>query len=103
LKRGTTLAVRNDGRQPHELVMFGIAPGKTGSDIIDFLSSPAPAGPPPFVAAAGIAGIAPKATGFLDIDVPPGRYLFVCFLPDVAGKGEPHFAKGMIAEGKVVA
>jgi plastocyanin len=103
LKAGTTLAVRNDGNQPHELVMFGLAPGKTGKDVIAFLTSPSPAGPPPFVAAAGMAGIAPKTTGYLPVDVPPGKYVFLCFLPDVAGKGEPHFTKGMVAEGEVTA
>jgi plastocyanin len=103
LKQGTTIAVRNDGNQPHELVMFGLAPGKTVDDVIGFLSNPAPSGPPPFVAAAGLAGIAPKATGYLGIDVPPGKYVFLCFLPDVAGKGEPHFTKGMMANAEVTA
>jgi hypothetical protein len=103
LKQGTTIAVRNDGNQPHELVMFGLAPGKTVDDVISFLTNTAPMGPPPFVAAAGLAGIAPKATGYLGIDVPPGKYVFLCFLPDVAGKGEPHFTKGMVANAEVTA
>ena len=103
LKQGTTIAVRNDGNRPHELVMFGLAPGRTADDVIGFLSNPAPSGPPPFIAATGLAGIAPKATGYLGIDVPPGKYVVLCFLPDVAGKGEPHFAKGMIANAEVIA
>jgi hypothetical protein len=83
--------------------MFGLAPGKTADDVVGFLTSPAPSGPPPFVAAAGIAGIAPRATGYLNVDVPQGKYVFVCFLPDVAGKGEPHVAKGMLANAEVIA
>lgn len=103
LKRGSLLGVRNDGKQAHELVMFSLAPGKTVKDVLDFLANPAPSGPPPFTAAIGVAGIAPKATGFLPIDLPAGKVALLCFLPDVTGKGEPHFARGMLGEGEVIA
>jgi hypothetical protein len=103
LQQGSTIAIRNGGNQPHELVMFSLAPTKTAKDVADYLMNPAPAGPPPFTAAAGMAGIAPKGVGYVTVDLPPGRVAFLCFLPDLAGKGEPHFTKGMIAEGEVIA
>jgi hypothetical protein len=103
LQQGSTIAVRNGGNQPHELVMFSLAPNKTAKDVADYLMNPAPAGPPPFTAAAGMAGIAPKGVGYVTVDLPPGRVAFLCFLPDLAGTGEPHFTKGMIAEGDVTA
>lgn len=102
LKRGSVLGVRNDGKQPHELVMFSLAPGRTVRDVIDFFGNPAPSGPPPFTGAIGIAGIAPKATGYLPIDLPAGKVALLCFLPDATGKGEPHFARGMLGEGEIV-
>ena len=103
LKQGTTIAVRNAGDQPHELVVFRLAPGKTAKDVTDYLMNPSPSGPPPFIAAVGMAGIAPKSVGYLTVDLAPGPVAFACFLPDVAGKGEPHFTKGMVAEGEVIA
>ena len=103
LKQGSTVAIYNDGAQPHEMVMFGLAPGKTAKDVAEFLLNPAPTGPPPFVSALGISGIAPKATGYLTVEAPVGKYAFVCFLPDVRGKGEPHVLKGMMGEGEVTA
>lgn len=36
-----------------------------------------------------------NASGFTTLDLEPGNYMFVCFVPDAAD-GTPHAAKGMI-------
>ena len=48
LKAGThTFKVSNQGTQPHEMILFKLAEGKTMADVGAFLSNPNPSGPPP--------------------------------------------------------
>ena len=86
----------NDGPQPHEVVIYAPAEGKTVEDVMAFFSSAAPPeGPPPQVGKGGVAAISPGVRNIADLDLEPGDYVFVCFIPDVAD-GAPHFTKGMI-------
>ena len=93
LKSGT-IALKNDGAQPHELVSYKLADGKTAADVLGFLRSPS--GPPPFSAAGGIAVIGPGSSASTDLTLTAGKYVFMCFVPDLAGDGAPHFTKGMV-------
>lgn len=83
----------NDGPQPHEAAIYAPAEGSTMQDIVDYLASPAPEGPPPFVGAGGIGPIDVGRDVIAGLD--PGEYVFMCFIPDAAD-GLPHFLKGMI-------
>ena len=91
-----TVSVTNNGPQAHEATIVKLADGVEATDLSAMFSAAAPpAGPPPFTGAAGVAGIAPGTTVNMDVDLEPGRYAFLCFVPDLAS-GAPHAALGMI-------
>jgi hypothetical protein len=73
-----TVAVTNTGDQAHELTIVG---------------GPADAQ----VGAGGLTTIAPGSTGYLDLDLPPGDYSFVCFVTD-PDSGQIHLQLGMQAD-----
>jgi len=98
LKSGT-VALKNDGAQNHEMAIYKLASGKTLQDLLAFFaaseSGTPPSGPPPFAAAGGLAALAPGATSTVDLGLSAGNYVLMCFLPDTAGSGAPHFTRGM--------
>jgi len=85
--------VTNNGPQPHEFTLLRLADGKTEQDIATFMQSPS--GPPPFTYAGGFGAISPGATGWVDLDLKPGSYVAVCFVPD-PNTGKAHAELGMI-------
>ena len=97
-----TVKVENTGEQAHELSIYKVADGKTLDDVKAFFGGP-PAGPPPFTSAGGVSALAPGTEITVDVDLKPGTYALVCFLPDTAatGTGQPHFQLGMIKQVKV--
>ncbi|MGH3745376.1 MAG: hypothetical protein ACRDTP_11000 [Mycobacteriales bacterium] len=89
--------VVNQGTQPHQMQVFGAAPGKTLADVETYLKAPpgtAPAGPPPYLAYGGVSAMAPGASQLADLSLPPGSYLLVCFVDDPTTH-LPHFMMGM--------
>lgn len=81
--------------QPHELELVRLEPGKSALDMIHWVETPE--GPPP---GTPIGGTAPAIAGrsvFFEVDLAPGNYALICFLPD-ASDGRPHFLHGMIRE-----
>ncbi|MGP1675091.1 MAG: hypothetical protein ACTS8Z_07755 [Candidatus Limnocylindrales bacterium] len=91
-----TVTVTNDGPQPHEATIVKLSDGVTAQQLLTaFVSGEAPAGPPPFTSAGGIAGIAAGSTATVDVDLPAGEYAFVCFVPDPA-TGKAHAELGMV-------
>ncbi len=92
------LQVTNQGPQPHEMTLFKLAPGKQVQDVVAFLKKPA--GPPPMTDAGGIAGLAPRTSGWLKVNLTPGNYVTICFIPDPA-TGKAHFELGMIGSFSV--
>ena len=95
-----TVAVSNNGRQPHEFQVLGIAPGKTAADFEKFFKSPGASGPPAYTAEGGSAVIAPGSRQVFDIDLKPGTYYAMCFVTDPQRKA-PHFALGMMTKFQV--
>lgn len=97
-----TVQIKNVGTQVHELIIEKEAPGKTFADVKNFLltppGTPPPAGPPPFSSAGGIVGLGPNQSVYQVMHLAPGKYVFVCFFPDVANKNLPHAVEGMIKE-----
>ena len=88
-----TIVVENGAAQPHEVFIGQLAPGKTLEDLMTWLREPN--GPPPASAVGGVTGIAPGAKNAIDVDLAPGSYVLLCFVPD-AGDGKPHVQHGMM-------
>lgn len=96
----TILKVVNKGTEPHEMLVMRLK-GITPVQLQQILSAPppppgtAPPGPPPFEFAGGFNGIAPGGSGWTTLDLTPGEYALVCFIPSPANQGKPHLAMGM--------
>jgi hypothetical protein len=92
-----TYAVTDEGEQTHEIAVYQLADGATADDVVAFFADPASAsGPPPITPTGGAAAQAPGSTTYVTLDLAPGDYVAMCFLPDVSSDGAPHFTKGMI-------
>jgi hypothetical protein len=90
-----TIKVENSGPQPHEVEMIRLAPGKTTKDLGAWMEKME--GPPPGDAIGGIAATVPATTGYFNVDLTPGNYVLICFVPD-AKDGKTHSEHGMIKE-----
>ena len=94
------IRVINKGTQPHEAVMFRLNKGKKGADIANWVGG-GMKGPPP---AAPVTGITPESPGkenILPVNLSPGSYALLCFMPD-AKDGKPHAMHGMIYDFDVM-
>ena len=90
-----TFHVRNNGTQPHEVLVVQLA---TGASVKDFVAyRPESREPPPGIPVGGITGIGTGGEAFFSVNLSPGRYGLVCFFPDPV-TGVPHFTKGMMSE-----
>jgi uncharacterized cupredoxin-like copper-binding protein len=94
------IRVVNDGPQAHEAVLFHLAPGKKGEDIAHWVLT-GMKGPPPGAPVTGIAPMAPGKKNTLLVNLKPGSYALMCFMPD-AKDGKPHVVHGMIDNFKVM-
>ncbi|MGQ0641398.1 MAG: hypothetical protein ACT4P6_11615 [Gemmatimonadaceae bacterium] len=92
------IRVVNSASQPHEVVIVRLFPGKTVADIAAFGEKPV--GEPPGEVVGGASFIAGNNENFIDVDLTPGDYGFICFVPD-AKDGKPHVAHGMIEQFKI--
>jgi hypothetical protein len=93
-----TIKIVNKGPQDHEIELARIAPGKTSKDLLTWIGKPD--GPPPGNALGGIAGAANGTTAYITVDLQPGNYAFICFLPD-AKDHKTHAEHGMVRDFKV--
>jgi hypothetical protein len=102
--------VTNDGPQSHEMALLRVAEGVPAQAIIvgmeQATASPAagpaaaspaasPACAPPVTAAGGIGALAPGTSGWTYVNLQPGNYIAICFVPDPK-TGKPHFELGMV-------
>jgi len=85
--------------QPHEFTFFQLSPGRTAADIPAYVEG-GMQGPPPAMALGGVAGVAEGRASYYTVDLAPGEYAIVCFLPD-AKDGKPHFVHGMIEQIRI--
>jgi hypothetical protein len=92
--------VHNAANQPHELLMIPLPPGMTLEDMFaepegehdgEGEAPPEPGGE----AVQGIWVINPGETVYVTVDLQPGTYGLVCFVPDADG---PHAMQGMVLE-----
>ena len=92
----TTFKLTNPSPMAHEMTLIKLLNGKTIDDVKKALSNP---GPPPAwaVTEGGMDSMSPQTTGWLTLNLTPGHYIAVCFMPDVQKHGMPHAAEGMIS------
>jgi hypothetical protein len=96
-----TIAVTTGPGQPHEIEIIKFAPGKTMEDFmkdVQVLMSGKPAAGP--LSASAIGGVAPGVAGttqYFTVDLTPGNYALLCFLPD-AKDGKMHLEHGMVQQ-----
>lgn len=94
------IRIENTGPQTHELVLVRLAPGKTVEQLASWVEKMD--GPPPGEPLGGVAPIHPGGYGFITVDLTPGEYGFLCFVPD-SKDGKPHVAHGMMQQFTVPA
>jgi hypothetical protein len=94
------IEVRNEGTQWHEFELVQLGPGKTPHDVIAFIERGV--GSPPGLPLGGVSPLAVGATSYMHVDLQPGRYGLICFLPD-RKDGKAHFEHGMTQEFEVAA
>lgn len=92
------IRVENSGPQPHEVVLARLAPGKTAADLAKWIEKME--GPPPGEPIGGVAGLHTGGHAFITVDLTPGEYALLCFLPDTKD-GRPHVAHGMMQDIKI--
>lgn len=90
--------VTNDAPYPTELALFRLQEGRTQDDLVAFLGGSAPPGPPPFVpgVGGGVSALGPGDSSVVELDLPPGSYVFLSFLPDPGSGFAPQFTAGLI-------
>ncbi|NUQ11053.1 MAG: hypothetical protein HUU26_01830 [Gemmatimonadaceae bacterium] len=100
----TTIEVSNGGPEPHEMIVLKLD-GITLQQLMEMMSSPPPAPPPgaapppmPFSSVGGVQALMPGAKGWVTLDLTPGTYAMVCFIPSPANGGKPHVMLGMSKE-----
>ena len=92
------IEVLNTGPQPHEVFILRLAPGKTLDDFGKWMGKMQ--GPPPGTAMGGTTAALPGAKTWIDVDLAPGDYALLCFVPD-AKDGKLHMDKGMVHMFKI--
>lgn len=89
------LRVTNGARQPHEVFVAKLAPGKTARDLAVWVEKMQ--GPPPGTPMGGTASMASGESNDVLLDLTAGEYGLYCFVPD-AKDGKPHIAHGMLRQ-----
>jgi uncharacterized cupredoxin-like copper-binding protein len=85
--------VTNASKQPHEVTLWRLPPGVTPRQIAAWAEHPS--GRPPALPLGGVTGIDPGRAADWPVDVQPGDYALLCFVPD-ANDAKPHTAHGML-------
>lgn len=92
-----TILVTNRATQPHEVVLLRLAPGKTVEDFGTWATTGKMKGPPPALPLGGVGVIDGGSSGVFTVDLAPGNYGMICFVPD-AKDGRPHLMHGMMRQ-----
>lgn len=83
-----------DRADVHELAIVRLHAKATRADVIAWFRRPA--GPPPFTSAGGFGAIPPGANGWFLLNLTPGHYAALCYVPDDKAPHLPHAAMGMV-------
>lgn len=92
------IKVENVARQPHEVVLVQLAPGKSLADLTAWVASMQ--GPPPGKPIGGIPAFLPGKNTYFEVNLTPGDYALICFVPDEKD-GKPHLMHGMVQQFSV--
>ena len=84
--------IHNAATQDHELFLVRLAPGKTVQDLTTWTEKMT--GPPPAMPLGGVTALGTGHENEISVDLTPGQYGLICFLPDLRD-GKPHFVHGM--------
>ena len=87
-----TVRVQNGASQGHDLEILQILPGHSAADALRWFEHPAREAPAAR-AIGGVVEIHPGQQALVSATFRPGKYLFLCWVPDDAG--HPHFRRGM--------
>jgi len=79
-------------------VFLRVADGKAPADVLAWYAG-GQVGPQPFDFTGGVAAVRAGHSGWVDLDLAPGTYMAVCFLP--TADGTPHALLGMISTFQV--
>ena len=92
------IRVENQGREPHEVLLFKLAPDKTLQDAQSWLGDPQNAYP--FSSYLGGAVVEPAgAEAYFEAELTPGDYVLVCAI--TAPDGRTHTEHGMIRQLRI--
>lgn len=100
------IGVTNSGQEAHEMIIMRLE-GVGVEQALEMIAAPppggdeAPPGPPPFRFMGGMQGLMPGQRGWVTLDLPPGEYVMVCFIPSPAMEGRPHIELGMVRAFRV--
>lgn len=96
-----TFHMTNSGAQVHEGQLVRLDEGVT---VEQFLASLAPGAttPPPGKFLGGSGAISNGVENWWTVDLEPGEYLILCFVPDLTSRA-PHFVMGMLTQFTVAA
>ncbi|MEP7381971.1 MAG: hypothetical protein ABI910_09815 [Gemmatimonadota bacterium] len=87
------IRLENSAAQPHEMFIAKLEKGKTALDAAAWSESPT--GPPPAVPMGGVSAMAKGTIAYLPVDLTPGEYALLCFIPDMKD-GKAHYHHGMM-------
>ena len=90
-----TLRLVNEAAQHHEMFVAALAPGKKATELAAWAEKAE--GPPPGMPIGGVTGLSKGEWNDITLNLAPGEYALICFLPD-AGDGKAHHAHGMIKQ-----
>lgn len=88
----TRLTLVNEGAEPHHMYVLQLDEGKTIEDVFAALQSEEI---PDWISFyGGVMTLMPGQSGSMVINLPPGNYIALCFIPNA--EGVPHAALGMV-------
>ena len=85
--------VVNTGPQSHEVTLFKLDSAKTLDDFMKYAGTYK--GDMPAEPVGGITSVRPGTTNYFEVNLSPGEYVLICFVPD-SKDGKPHFRHGML-------
>ena len=94
------ISVENGAAQSHEVVMVKLNEGKKAVDFMTFIEKDLMKGVPPGIPVGGVGFIDKGRTATFPVDLTPGTYAMLCFVPD-AKDGKSHVEHGMITQFEV--
>ncbi len=95
-----TIRVNNQGSHAHEIWLAKLGEGKSANDLLMALAPGSPTEDWVYNGLGGLTWMDPGSHGYFTVDLEPGRYALICFVPDHA-TGSMHFMLGMVQEFEV--